>query len=651
MPPAISGEGGHDATFKVAVALICGFDLSIGDAFDILSDHYNFRCVPPWSDEELFHKLEHADREIAASRGYLLDAECQESIARDPAIESAESGTGGRETPGTETASPPPAPRTELRPRTEALPTLVVTADQAGVVDQAQAALLRRGGIYVRGRVLVTTVRDHGSHDFLERPEGIPIIARIGRERLREMCGASARWVKVLRTRDGVVHTRTMVPLWVPSTLAERGEWPFPPLDGISDAPVFRENGTIHDVPGYDGATRTIYEPNGAVYSPIFAEPTRADAARALEELLEPFVDFPFLEACDRAATAALILSLVGRPAIRGCVPIFLVRSPTPGTGKGMLVDAATTIATGRVSSKMAPTSNDDEMRKRLLAIAIEAPAIVTIDNVEDALGSPALAMALTASEIHDRLLGSTEMMRVPLRAIFAATGNNVAMRGDTGRRVVPIDLDPRVEHPEDRHGFAHRDLLSYVRTERPRLYVAALTVLRGYVVAGRPEHGLPPKGSYESWDALIRSSIIWAGGADPLESAARIREQGDEDLERLRALLRAWRGEFGDRAVAIADAVERAKNGGSLFDALASYCGGDSLDNKLLGYALRKVRGRPTAGLMLDKEEGHGATSLWHVRVPTVGAGRGASASAFHRCGGDGGDGGDGTHEKGGTP
>ena len=46
---------------------------------------------------------------------------------------------------------------------------------------------------------------------------------------------------------------------------------------------------------------------------------------------------------------------------------------------------------------------------------------------------------------------------------------NNVQLKGDLGRRVVPIDLDPKIEHPEDRT-FKRSDLLGYLQENRPRL-------------------------------------------------------------------------------------------------------------------------------------------------------------------------------------
>lgn len=67
MDAAVSGSGGHDATFAVAKALVDGFSLSKEDALAILRE-YNERCSPPWKDHELLHKV----NSVTASTGYLL---------------------------------------------------------------------------------------------------------------------------------------------------------------------------------------------------------------------------------------------------------------------------------------------------------------------------------------------------------------------------------------------------------------------------------------------------------------------------------------------------------------------------------------------------------------------------------------------------
>jgi hypothetical protein len=60
-PGAVSGQGGHGQTFEVARAIVYGFDLGPDAGFDLLAQHYNPRCVPPWSEAELRHKCQEAD--------------------------------------------------------------------------------------------------------------------------------------------------------------------------------------------------------------------------------------------------------------------------------------------------------------------------------------------------------------------------------------------------------------------------------------------------------------------------------------------------------------------------------------------------------------------------------------------------------------
>ncbi|MFO0619339.1 MAG: bifunctional DNA primase/polymerase [Polyangiaceae bacterium] len=75
MPIAVSGAGGHDALWRVALVVVRGFDLPIPAAREILRD-YSARCDPPWSDREIDHKLAQAQRarDPRFHAGYLLQA-------------------------------------------------------------------------------------------------------------------------------------------------------------------------------------------------------------------------------------------------------------------------------------------------------------------------------------------------------------------------------------------------------------------------------------------------------------------------------------------------------------------------------------------------------------------------------------------------
>lgn len=59
---AISGQRGHDRTFRVACVLTRKFGLTIEQALPIFHE-WNRQCEPPWSERELLHKLEDAARQ------------------------------------------------------------------------------------------------------------------------------------------------------------------------------------------------------------------------------------------------------------------------------------------------------------------------------------------------------------------------------------------------------------------------------------------------------------------------------------------------------------------------------------------------------------------------------------------------------------
>jgi P4 family phage/plasmid primase-like protien len=68
---AVSGNGGSSKTYEVACHLVRGFSLPHSAAMDLLLE-YNERCQPPWSEQELEHKLSQAEQKADGEPGYLL---------------------------------------------------------------------------------------------------------------------------------------------------------------------------------------------------------------------------------------------------------------------------------------------------------------------------------------------------------------------------------------------------------------------------------------------------------------------------------------------------------------------------------------------------------------------------------------------------
>jgi hypothetical protein len=58
-PGAISGQDGHNHTMRTATLLIRGFDLDRPSA-QVVMDHWNESCQPPWEPKDLSHKIDEA---------------------------------------------------------------------------------------------------------------------------------------------------------------------------------------------------------------------------------------------------------------------------------------------------------------------------------------------------------------------------------------------------------------------------------------------------------------------------------------------------------------------------------------------------------------------------------------------------------------
>lgn len=72
MNPSIAGSGGHDSAYLAAQAIVRGFCLSAEEGLPILQE-FNQRCTPPWSENELQHKLESAQKDSRRDWGYIIN--------------------------------------------------------------------------------------------------------------------------------------------------------------------------------------------------------------------------------------------------------------------------------------------------------------------------------------------------------------------------------------------------------------------------------------------------------------------------------------------------------------------------------------------------------------------------------------------------
>jgi len=421
-------------------------------------------------------------------------------------------------------------------------PDIIIGPEIADIADAAEDALLHLPGapiVYQRARGLCVIAYGADAPKWLHRPEDVPIAMDASTAYLRELVSRAALWWKLdKRTKK---YEQALPPPWVVDTLQGRVSWPFPSLEGIVYSPTIRPDGSVLDTPGYDRDTGLFLDTNGTTFPLIPSRPTLDDARTAIGRLQEAVKDFPFADTWHFSATLAAMLSLVCRFAVMGNVPLFAIRANIRGSGKGLLADVVSLIGTGRAAPRWPQVTEDEEERKRLLTVALAGYPCLHIDNVTKPLGSPALDLALTAPSFSDRILGKHESREAPLSMVWLASGNNMQFKGDTARRIVPIDLDPRMERPEERTNFTHSPLIPWVHQERPRLAVAALTIIKAYFTAGCPAQGITPMGSFEQWSDLVRQALVWTGEADPNEGRKDLEAESNPEYEQLAQLLQAW--------------------------------------------------------------------------------------------------------------
>jgi hypothetical protein len=302
-----------------------------------------------------------------------------------------------------------------------------------------------------------------------------------------------------------------------------------------------------------------------------------------------------------------------------------LIDSNVRGSGKGLLCDTAAIIATGRSMPTMANSSDEEEWRKRITALALSGDQLILIDNVADTLGNAPLDAALTSDVWRDRILGRSEIVHMPLRATWFATGNNVILLADTARRVAHIRLESGMENPEERDGFKYPNLREHVRAKRCQLLTAAMTVLRGYCAAGKPNMKLKPWGSFEGWSDLVRSAIVWSGLPDPVASQKELRDRSDQEAGALHALLAGIEhldsGGVGVTASEIIRNVKAPENVSvpaitALREAITMLCptrGGEFPGTRSIGMKLNHLKGRVAAGkYLVNEKKNH--TGVWKV-------------------------------------
>lgn len=525
-------------------------------------------------------------------------------------------------------------------------PRIVLGPDEHRVVDDAGALLRTVDEVYVRARRLVRVciAEADTEHRGITRRAGSPAIELLPRPSLREIV---TRYARVVTLSPEGEEKAAHPPAWLVDALDSRGRWPgLRDIAGVVESPLMRPDGSILATSGYDASTGLYVRLGPDVEGLTIRDaPTHAEAEAAALRLLDLVADFPFADDAAKAAWLACLLTLFAREAFAGPAPFFLFEAASKRTGKTLCALVTCVLATGRVPGTAGYVHDDAEMSKRITSVARSGTSLVLLDNIEGPFGLGSLDRALTTTVWRERILGTNDEPELPMRCVWMGTANNARFAATMDARTLPIRLVSPLEQPELRSGFRLPDILAYVREHRRSYVTDALTILRAYVVAGRPRAQIGTLGMYERWVELVCGAVHWATGSDPMGARARLNETGDPELENLRALVDGLLYLGTDRRTLAARDMLRAlepyegKRASSRLDGMAEALDelvrrkpGSPITPKTLGMALSAYVDRPVktdAGrlyrLHADSTSGTKTWGLKTVAEHAEGAARGA--------------------------
>jgi hypothetical protein len=549
--PAIQGKGGDLHTFRAAALLVHDFALTDEEAWPLLVE-WNSECEPPWDEPGLRAKLrggsKYGTRDYGCARPFNALEAANKALAEWDGDQNKLRGVAERILECLDRCDNPTEYTVILRNLAQLTGLkakdiqatgfrvklvlnpgeIMVSTDLHRMADDSDAAIAPH--VFQRAGVLCEVVT--GKQTFIHDLDS---------SRIQDLMSSSATYV---RNDDKKGAMSVLAPPAVAAVLQSRRSHPSRVIDAVTTAPIFLADGSILSERGYNEQARVFLEPSVTVNVPD--APTQTDARAAVAVFADLLCDYQLAGPEDFSSwLAGLLTPLVKASICNAPAPLFCVSASSPGAGKTLLTDVIARIVIGG-AAEIRPYNPKDpsEWGKRLTAFVKAGSPVSVFDNVNGSIGDEGLDRLVTSATWSDRLLGASEAPPMANVTTWFATGNNIEPVGDTVRRVLMVRVVVDVEKPQERTGFKRPLLAEYAQEHRADLLGHALTILRAYHLAGRPDQRLPAWGSFTTWSALVRGALVWAGCADPFLTQQRAnRDTGEPDNE----VHDFWIGVVGD--------------------------------------------------------------------------------------------------------
>ncbi len=375
--------------------------------------------------------------------------------------------------------------------------------------------------------------------------------------------------------------------------------------------------------PGFRLAHPGWNEEGGVYYDPppelLDLKPCPTNARAILKDLL---VDFPFGDEASFDNFVGLMITLLLRPAIDGPVPLHFFAAPMPRTGKGKLINAALGEAVlGRSIAAMQIGRTEEEREKRITSLILAGTQVVHLDNIPvgEVLDSPALASLATAYPFYcGRVLGLSKTPALPNSLVVVLSGNAPKTTDEIAKRIVPIFLQPKDDHPEDRDDFVHAEIEQYARCQRPKVLAVLLGLVEGWKAAGMPTSSAGRSiGGFEAWSRVVGGVLSHAGFTNWLSNQRAWARDADEWTADAETLVLAWLERYDDKDISATAILKLVRHLEIFPDVLAKEPRGQVVS--LARTVLAPLCGRPVAGWIVRRTTA-GSNSTYRLEARSAG-------------------------------
>jgi len=444
-------------------------------------------------------------------------------------------------------------------------PSLLITVDESQVTKDALEILKEDQFLYIKAGRIVSPMIQGKKPKGKDRTKLEGKLSIIGVETafIRARLMDQARLYKEVFSKKGPIEEPSRCPEWLPNAIsatAINGEMnPIRDIEGILAGPVIDEDGNLINNDGYslvnDYGWYQAGRVDGLKLNEDLSQKGCSDAAHRLTHLL---VDFQFQDdELDPAKWLTCLLSQLCRPIYQNS-PLFIFSANVGGAGKTHLAKSVGLICHGTecVDPEWpeAKEKREDEMGKMNAGYAFAGVTLVNYDNVPDGLilASSVFEKQLTSPNIYHREnhkhteIGGKNWLQ------WMVTGNNVRPNGFLAIRSIVVTLQSTSANPSslDPSCFTHGDFLQHIKKNRITILQDALSIIAGYIQAGKPEQKGKHLARFEEWLKIPCSAVRWATGLDPLSDHQKTVADSDPTAQALEQLAQSWMEAFPDGPV-----------------------------------------------------------------------------------------------------